>query len=336
MGAKAGVVGGGALVAVVGSSLSGGGFTPTAFTYADVVYQTGDVVVQSHPPDADPAEPDPDPGVDHVLMELSLEKQVPDSTDALRYGRMDAARTWSLQLGGDEPVPAEGTVHDGVDWMLTTWDLAPGAATDLLVAFPIPAAASLDDPVLHMRVNEMSPMAVPLDGEPVTTPTVDVSVSNPSWNGPFSFGQAAFEIADAWASPEAGFDESTGEPYVAPQSGFQRRAPDGSVFLHVDLEVLGLEFGGEMVSDALLMGDHYVLADGERHDGVQDYTPRFGLQLPVGDPVGYHLVAPVPVDATEVQVVVQDSGGSERYVVETDESFLEAFRDTSGLAASAG
>lgn len=311
-------------VVAAGIALAGGGAEATAFTYADLAYQTGDLDIVALHPDVDPDVADEDPDVDYALLDLAVSSELPDSTYGLRYSQIQAADTWALEVDDGTQIPAAGVLTDDVDWMNTTWGLLGLENEAFRLVFPVDAGTGLNNPVLHMRVNEMTPVVVPLDGSEVTSAAVDVEVSNQSWEGPFSFGRARFEVIDAWASLEAGSNESTGEPYVALESGLQRRAEDGHVFLHVDLEVVGIEFGGSMVGSALLLGDHRVEADGQDHPATSDFS---GVQLPE-EPERYHVVGAVPLDASQVRLVVeQGSGGGDDYVIDVDPTFLDSFRD---------
>lgn len=309
------------------AALPGGGVEATAFTYADIAYQTGDLDVVAHHPDADPEAIDDDPDTDYALLDLTIGNDLGVPTEALRYSRMPVVDTWSLEADNGRRFPAVGVLTEDYPWVTDTWGLLGVVEKDLRVVFAVESDLSLDNPVLHMSVNEMTPVVVPLDGSDIPIQIVDVTADNRSWEGPYSFGRARFELIEAWASFEAGRNDSTGDLYQAPESGFQRRAEEGFVFLHADIDVVGLEFGSSMVGGALIIGDHWIIADGEEYPAVADYFGRFGLQLPE-EPERYHVIGSVPVTTSQVQLVVENSSTEgENYVIDVDPSFLDEFID---------
>ena len=317
--------GGGTVVAAGAAAvvLAGSAEIGMSVEHAGFAHTVASATLRANPPGEADVEVDPDPGIDHYLLDYRV-RNLGVETNALRFVNIPAAETWSLLLDDGTEIPSEGMEEVDTGWFQPNWDPMDGEKRFLL-SFPLRDGQDPDGARLSIHQFDYAPEVVGLTDGEVETASVPVEVTTQAPQGPLGWDSNRYEVelSDVWASVEAGVDDN-GETLPSPDFGLQARAARGNVFVHFEVTITPVDTQGGRWPAIISFPVPHV--DGRAVEGGTAVGAFVGDGLgAVHEPVTVRGVVEVPVDAQTVGIAVTrpDEPGS---VAELDPAFLEEFR----------
>ena len=310
--------------------LAGGAEIGASVEHAGFVHSVSAATLRANPPGEADSDVDPDPDLDHYVLDYEVRNLGVD-TEAARFLGIKVAETWTLLLEDGREVPAEGLEESDYGWLETTW--SPGSGDERFgLSFPVPPGEDVDGARLRIQQFAYEPSIVELTQGEVLTLEVPVDVADSTYRGALGWWEDLntydVVLSDVRASLEASVDES-GEPLPALDYGLRTRASEGQVFVHftvsitpVDKEDWPISFNS-VYPFRLRFPVPYV--EGRALPGGSDvgrYEPPAGS---VTEPITVRGLVEMPIDATAVGLGLAkpDEVG---VVFELDPEFLEEFR----------
>lgn len=260
---------------------------------------------------------DDDPQTDYVHVEAEIENPMDD----LGLSGLSSHRLLRLRLSDSDRLIEAEAVRDGQQdaW---SFGVGPLGLAQLRWSFPLPASVDASETTIVIGSNEDRKHDIPLVGSVKPDPFAEVTLSPKSFGGEYSFNSVDFVITRAFADYNAGvYDNGVARP--AGDWNVDRRADEGLVFLHVDLQAT--ESSTSPVG-GVNPGRHVVVTDG----GIETLCTTDAPGLYGGETVTYSATCPVPVSAARVVFQMHSgkcAGGCESldHEIEVDSSFLAAF-----------
>ena len=310
--------------------LAGGAEIGVSVEHAGFVHSVSAATLRANPPGEADSDVDPDPDLDHYVLDYGVRNLGVD-TEAARYRGIEVAETWSLLLEDGREVSAEGLEEVDDGRLRTTW--SPGSGDERFgLSFPVPPGADVDGARLRIQQFAYEPSIVELTQGEVLTLEVPVDVADSTYRGALGWWEPrnTYEVvlSDVRASLEASVDES-GQPLPALDYGLRTRATEGTVFVHFTVSITPVDqddwpviFNGTyplILTAPVPYVDARALPGGSE---VGSYSPPTGS---VREPITVRGLVEVPTDATTVGlglVEPEDVG----VVFELDAEFLEEFR----------